>query len=80
MPLQLTIRPAYKDMVATASFWSVGAFDDPGDPFLALVGGLELGVPFVPLQTYLGAGGTLQAPGQKRAAVIDTGVLIPCLD
>ena len=77
MPLQLTIRPAYKDMVATASFWSVGAFDAPGDPYLALVGGLELGIPFVPAQTYLGAGGTLQAPGRKRAAVIDTGVLIP---
>ena len=77
VPLQLTIRPAYKDMVATTSFWSVAAFDDPGDPYLALVGGLELGVPFVPVQTYLGAGGTLQAPQRKRAAVIDTGVLIP---
>jgi len=77
VPLQLTIRPAYKDMVATASFWSVGAFDHPGDPYLALVGGLELGIPFIPAQTYLGAGGTLQAPERKRAAVIDTGVLIP---
>jgi hypothetical protein len=77
VPLQLTIRPAYKDMVATASFWSVGAFSDPGDPYLALVGGLELGIPFVPAQTYLGAGGTFQAPERKRAAVIDTGVLIP---
>jgi hypothetical protein len=77
VPLQLTIRPTTKDMVATASFWSVGAFSDPGDPYLALVGGLELGVPFVPAQTYLGAGGTLQAPEKKRAAVIDTGVLIP---
>ncbi len=77
VPLQLTIRPAYKDMVATASFWSVGAFNDPGDPYLALVGGLELGIPFVPAQTYLGAGGTFQAPERKRAAVIDTGVLIP---
>jgi hypothetical protein len=77
VPLQLTIRPAYKDMVATASFWSVGAFSDPGDPYLALVGGLELAIPFVPAQTYLGAGGTFQAPERKRAAVIDTGVLIP---
>jgi hypothetical protein len=77
VPLQLTIRPAYKDMVATASFWSVGAFSDPGDPYLALVGGLELGIPFVPAQTYLGAGGTLQAPERKRAAVIDTGLLVP---
>jgi hypothetical protein len=77
VPLQLTIRPAYKDMVATASFWSVGAFDAPGDPYLALVGGLELAIPFVPAQTYLGAGGTFQAPERKRAAVIDTGVLIP---
>jgi hypothetical protein len=77
VPLQLTIRPAYKDMVATASFWSVGAFDAPGDPYLALVGGLELGIPFIPAQTYLGAGGTLQAPERKRAAVIDTGVLVP---
>ncbi len=77
VPLQLTIRPAYKDMVATASFWSVGAFKAPGDPYLALVGGVELGIPFVPAQTYLGAGGTLQAPEGKRAAVIDTGVLVP---
>ena len=77
VPLQLTIRPTHKDMVATASFWSVGAFNDPGDPYLALVGGLELAVPFVPAQTYLGAGGTLQAPEQKRAVVVDTGVLLP---
>jgi hypothetical protein len=77
VPLQLAIRPTYKDMVATASFWSVGAFNDPGDPYLALVGGLELAIPFVPAQTYLGAGGTFQAPVRKRAAVIDTGVLIP---
>ena len=77
VPLQLTIRPGYKDMVATASFWSVGAFNDPGDPYLALVGGLELAIPFVPAQTYLGAGGTFQAPERKRAAVIDTGVLVP---
>ena len=77
VPLQLTIRPAYKDLVATASFWSVGAFNAPGDPYLALVGGLELGIPFVPAQTYLGAGGTFQAPERKRAAVIDTGVLVP---
>ena len=77
VPLQLTIRPAYKDLVATASFWSVGAFNAPGDPYLALVGGVELGIPFVPAQTYLGAGGTFQAPERKRAAVIDTGLLIP---
>ena len=77
VPLQLPIRPAYKDMVATASFWSVGAFNNPGDPYLTLVGGLELAIPFVPAQTYLGAGGTFQAPERKRAAVIDTGVLFP---
>jgi hypothetical protein len=77
VPLQLTIRPAYKDMVATASFWSAAPFDNPGDPYVALVGGLELGIPFVPAQTYLGAGGTFQAPARRRAAVIDTGVLIP---
>jgi hypothetical protein len=77
VPLQLTIRPTYKDLVATASFWSVGAFAAPGDPYLALVGGVELGIPFIPAQTYLGAGGTFQAPERKRAAVIDTGVLVP---
>ena len=32
VPLELTIRPAHKDMVATASFWSAAPFTDPGDP------------------------------------------------
>jgi hypothetical protein len=77
VPLQVTIRPTTKDLVTTAAFSAAAPFSDPGDPYLALVGGLELGIPFVPAQTYLGAGGTLQAPAQRRAAVIDTGVLIP---
>ncbi len=77
VPLEATIRPTTKDLVTTAVFWSAAPFSDPGDPYLALVGGIELGIPFVPAQTYLGAGGTLQAPAQRRAAVIDTGVLIP---
>jgi len=78
VPLQVTIRPASKDLVMTASFWSAASFEEPGDPFLALVGAIELGLPLVPAQTHLGAGGTLRAPGgQSAAAVIETGVLIP---
>jgi hypothetical protein len=77
IPLQVAIRPATKDLVLTASFWSVAPFSAPGDPTMAVVAGIELGIPFVPAQTYLGAGVTLQTPGNGRAAVIDTGVLIP---
>jgi len=77
VPLDVAIRPATKDLVVTGAFWSAAAFADPGDPYLVLVGGVELGLPFVPAQTYLGAGGTLQAPDQRRAVVVDTGLLIP---
>jgi hypothetical protein len=77
VPLQVTIRPATKDLVTTAALWAAAPFSEAGDPFWTLVGGIELGIPFVPAQTYLGAGGTLQAPDQRRAAVIETGVLIP---
>jgi hypothetical protein len=77
IPLQVALRPATKDLVLTATFWSVASFAEPRDPTMALVGGIELGLPFVPAQTYLGAGLTLQTPGGRRAAVIDTGVLIP---
>jgi hypothetical protein len=77
IPLDVAIRPATKDLVLTGSFWSAAAFSHAGDPYLALVGGIELGIPFIPAQTYLGAGWTLQAPEQRRAVVVDTGVLIP---
>ncbi len=78
IPLLVALRPATKDLVATATVWSVASFDHPGDDTLALVGGVELGIPFVPAQTYLGAGGTLQTSGaEPRGAVIETGVLIP---
>ncbi|HXU61494.1 MAG TPA: hypothetical protein VN962_07330, partial [Polyangia bacterium] len=74
---QVAIRPATKDLVTTATFWSAASFAAPRDPILALVAGIELGIPFVPAQTYLGAGGTLRTPEQRPAAVVDTGVLIP---
>jgi len=77
IPLQVAIRPATKDLVTAATFWSAASFAHPRDPTLALVGGIELGIPFVPAQTYLGAGGTLRTPEQRPAAVVDTGVLIP---
>jgi hypothetical protein len=77
IPLEVALRPATKDLVATATFWSVASFSHPGDPTLALVGGIELGIPFIPAQSYLGAGGTLQTADDRPAAVIDTGVLIP---
>jgi hypothetical protein len=77
IPLQVAIRPATKDLVTTATFWSAASFAAPRDPILALVAGIELGIPFVPAQTYLGAGGTLRTPEQRPAAVVDTGVLIP---
>ncbi len=77
IPLQVAIRPATKDLVLTAAFWSIAPFAHPGDPTMAMLGGIELGIPFVPAQSYLAAGGTLQTPEGQRAAVIDTGVLIP---
>ncbi len=78
IPLLVALRPATKDLVAAATLWSVASFDHPGDDTLALVGGIELGIPFIPAQTYLGAGGTLQAMGARaRTAVVETGVLIP---
>jgi len=77
VPLLVAIRPATKDLVLTAKFWSVASFAAPGDPTMALVGGIELGIPFVPAQSYLAAGGTVQTPEGQRAAVIDTGILIP---
>jgi hypothetical protein len=77
IPLQVAIRPATKDLVLTAKFWSVASFAEPGDPTMAVVGGIELGIPFVPAQSYLGAGATLHTPEGRPAAVIDTGVLIP---
>ena len=77
IPLQIAIRPATKDLVLTAAFWSIASFAEPGDPTMALLGGIELGIPFVPAQSYIGAGGTLRTPEGQRAAVIDTGVLIP---
>ena len=62
VPLEVTIHPVTKDLVTTAAFWSAAPFSDPGDPYLALVGGIELGIPFVPAQTYLGAGGRCRRP------------------
>ncbi|HVZ89678.1 MAG TPA: hypothetical protein VHG72_22135 [Polyangia bacterium] len=77
VPLDLTIRPAQKDVVFTAASWTAAPFDDAGHPVVAVVGGLELAIPYVPAQTYLGAGGAVREPNGHRAAVIDTGLLFP---
>jgi hypothetical protein len=77
IPLITTVRPARKDTVLTAAVWSTAPFSDADRATFAAVAGFELAVPKVPLQTHLGAGGTLSAPGSERSAVVDTGVLVP---
>lgn len=77
VPLVTTIRPARKDTVLTGSVWSAAPFSDAGGAVVAAVAGLELAIPRIPAQSYLGAGGTLREPGGKRSAVVDTGVLFP---
>ena len=76
-PLDLAIRPARKDVVLTAASWTVAPFDDAADPLVAIVAGLELGIPFVPAQTYLGAGGVAREADGRRGAVIETGLVFP---
>jgi uncharacterized membrane protein YjjP (DUF1212 family) len=78
VPVLGTIRPAWKDTVGTAALWGAATFDHPRDEILAVVGAVELGVPLVPAQTYLGLGGTLHEPfGDGHSVVLDTGVLVP---
>jgi len=77
VPLIKTIRPVRKDTVATASVWSAAPFSEPSDDVVAAVAGLELAVPRVPAQTYLGVGGTLREPGETRSLVVDAGLLFP---
>jgi hypothetical protein len=77
VPLITTVRPARKDTVAVACVWTAASFGDPDDDVTAAVGGLELAVPRVPAQTYLGAGGTLREPGGTHSFVADTGVVVP---
>jgi hypothetical protein len=76
-PLAGAIRPARKDTVGAARFWSAAPFDDAGHPILAVVAGFDLAVPFIPLQAHLGAGGALREPDGGRGAIIETGVLVP---
>jgi hypothetical protein len=77
VPLLGTSRPVRKDTVAGAQFWSSSTFADPGQVLVSGVAGFQLAVPFIPLQTYLGAGATLRDPAGGHALVVDTGVFVP---
>jgi hypothetical protein len=77
VPLLKTIRPVRKDTVLTASVWSATPFSDVDDGVVAAVAGLELAIPYLPAQSYLGAGGTLDEPAGRHSLVIDTGLLFP---
>ncbi|HEY7371663.1 MAG TPA: hypothetical protein VIF57_05745 [Polyangia bacterium] len=77
VPLVTTLRPARKDTVLTGKVWSAAPFSDADHEIIAAVAGLELALPRIPLQSHLGAGGTLREPGGSHSAVIDTGVLVP---
>jgi hypothetical protein len=77
VPLVKTIRPVRKDTVLAAIVWSAAPFSETSDHVTAAVGGFELAVPWVPAQTYLGAGGTLREPGGSHSLVVDTGLLFP---
>lgn len=77
VPLVKTIRPVRKDTVLVGCVWSAAPFSSADDGVVAAVGGLELAVPRLPAQTYLGAGGTLREPDGKHSAVVETGLLFP---
>jgi hypothetical protein len=79
VPLQLAIRPAAKDLVTAATVWTAAPFEETSAALVALTGGVELRLPVIPAQTYLGAGGTLRAPGEPAAAVLETGVVVPLM-
>ena len=76
-PLLGLMKPAQKDLVGHAGVWSAAPFTDADEPIIAAVAGLDLAVPFVPAQSYLGIGGTLREPGGGHSAVVDTGILAP---
>jgi hypothetical protein len=76
--LAATVRPARKDLVGRVTFWSAAPFEDPGKATVAGVVGLELAVPLLPVQGYVGAGGTLLEPvSGAHSAVVEAGVLVP---
>jgi hypothetical protein len=77
VPLIKAIRPVRKDTVLAASIWSAAPFSDASDAVVATVAGLELAVPRVPAQSYLGAGGTWREPGGTHSLVAETGLLFP---
>jgi hypothetical protein len=77
VPLVTAIRPARKDTVLVGSFWSAAPFTEPEQRIMAAVAGIELAIPWIPVQSYVGAGGTLREPGGGHSAVADTGVLFP---
>ena len=77
VPLVKAIRPVRKDTVLRACVWSAAPFSETADDVTAAVAGFELAVPYVPAQTYLGAGATLREPGGSHSVVLDTGMLFP---
>jgi hypothetical protein len=77
VPLLGPMRPARKDTVGGVRLSSAASFADAGDPIVYATAGLELAVPRLPAQTYLGAGATVREPGSGHSAVLDTGLLRP---
>jgi len=77
VPLVAAVLPARKNTVGTARVWSVAPFSHPDDDVIAAVGGLELAIPRLPAQTYLGAGATLREPRGAPSLVADTGLVFP---
>jgi hypothetical protein len=77
VPLLGSIRPARKDFVGSVTFWSAAPFEHPGDAVVAGVAGVELALPFISAQTYLGAGGTVRQADGSHSGVVDTGLLFP---
>jgi hypothetical protein len=76
-PLMGMMRPARKDLVVHAQAWSASPFRDADQTTAAAVAGLDLSLPYVPAQSYLGAGATLRQPSGKHAPVLEAGLLAP---
>ena len=79
VPLLATVRPARKDTVFNATVWSAAPFEHAGDAIATAMAGVDLAVPNLPAQAYLGVGGSFYAPGGRQSVVLDTGMLVPLL-
>jgi hypothetical protein len=75
-PLFAMVVPARKNTVANAHVWAAAPFSE-GEPTVAAVANVELAIPVLPAQTSLGAGATLHRPDDRRALVLEGGLLAP---